>query len=214
MAYVLKGCWLALHGKSLCGSNRLGGRRPQNQVENKTESCEQTEDEKYYTHHHDIDAEVVGKSSTDATNDLVVCVAVETAAAVFGLCRRFRNGLSLCLGTEVLGLAQSAHRCLHIQDGNDLGAGCRILAEQFGDARLNVGEHLLAAFGSGQVAAKGFEVGRKNGVGVLIHVKEHTAQIDVNGLFHEFLREFTASTKAVHSEFSASSRMRPFSVSW
>ena len=113
-----------------------------------------------------------------------------------------------------MGLAQSAHRCLHIQDGNDLGDACRILTEQFGDARLDVGEYLLAAFGCSQVAAEGFEVGRKNGIGVLVHMKEHSAQIDVNGLFHEFLREFTASTKAVHSEFSASSRMRPFSVSW
>ena len=84
LANVLKGCWLALHGKSLCGRNGLGGRRPQNQVENKTEARKKTEDEKYYAHHNYIDAEVVGKSCTDTSNDLVVCVAIKAAAAVLG----------------------------------------------------------------------------------------------------------------------------------
>ena len=45
-----------------------------------------------------------------------------------------------------------------VQSGGDLAGSGHALGEDFGDARLDVGEYLFAAFRGGEVAAQGLKV--------------------------------------------------------
>ena len=213
LADVVKGCRLALHGQALRRGHGLGCRSPKHEVEDYAKSGENSEYGEKYANQHHVDVEVVGDARTNPGNLLFFGVAVKATA--LGLCGRIARGVVRSLfAREVLGLPQRVHGRLHVVGAHDLAGAAHALGEDFGDARFDVGEHFFAALGGSEVAAQGLEVARKHGVGVFVEVKEQSAQVDVNGLFHEFFREFTASTNEVHSEFMASKRMRPDSVSW
>jgi hypothetical protein len=70
------------------------------------------------------------------------------------------------------------HHVVHIGKRDDLLAVVQLLAEQFGNARFDVGNDFLPTVRNGKTPADGFEIVLQLVVGLLVNLENLTAEVD------------------------------------